>query len=144
MRYLVLSTLALFMLPLNPAQALECAPSQNPDQVPDNQLIVRAKVIQIETPLHIPFIRDASEQDDVVTFEIINLYKGPQDMPQTFDARFSHFFKTWGPDLKPGQEGEFLFDQEMGRAWQYSGPGGCTQISEKAWQALRENAPERQ
>jgi len=144
MRYLVLGALALLTLSLNPAYALECAPPENPDQVPDNQLIVRARIIQIETPLHIPFIRDASEQDDVVTFEIIDLYKGPQDMPHTFGARFSPFFKTWGPDLKPGQEGEFLFDQKTGRGWQYSGPGGCTQISEKAWQVLRENAPEHQ
>lgn len=141
MKYLALCMFVILAFASAPVYALSCASVEGAeDRVPQNQLIVKAKIIDIKTAMHIPFIQNAQEQDEIITFEIIDLYKGPPDMPRTFDARFSPFYKTWGPKLKVGQEGEYLFDQKNGRAWQFSGPGGCNWVSEKAWQILRESA----
>lgn len=141
MRYLALCMFVVFACASAPAYALSCASVEGAeDRVPQNELIVKARIASIKTAIHIPFIQKAEEQDEIITFEIIDLYKGPQNMPRTFDARFSRFYKTWGPRLQVGQEGEYLFDQKNGRAWQFSGPGGCNWVSEKAWQILREAA----
>lgn len=141
MKYLALCMFVILAFASAPAYALSCASVEGAeDRVPQNQLIVKAKVVDIKTAMYIPFIQKAEQQDEIITFEVIDLYKGPADMPRKFDARFTHFYKTWGPRLKIGQEGEYLFDQKNGRAWEFSGPGGCNWVSEKAWQILREGA----
>ncbi len=118
------------------AGALSCAESKE-DFVPQNELIVKAKIVAIDEGPHIPILRNPDQEDWVVTFEIVDAYRAPEGMPGTFDAAWTPFFRTWGAKLKLGQEGEYLFDRKGKDGWAYAGPGGCTFVSEKAWRQLR-------
>ena len=127
----------MLMAASQPALALNCASKENSEEyIPQNALIVRAKVTSIEPEFYIPYIQKEENQDQIVTFQILDVYKGPEVVPDTITAEFSNFFKYWGPHLKVGEDGEYLFDK-INSDWVYSGPGGCTVVSEKAWQQLR-------
>ncbi|QQG36499.1 MAG: hypothetical protein HYS17_01520 [Micavibrio aeruginosavorus] len=134
--FLFVACLSFFLLPAA-AFALSCAPPSDPDAVPQNELIVRAKVVERQVEPHIPLLEKRHRMDDIVTFEVLAFYKAPVGKPKIIKARFSPFFKSWGPDLRPGQEGEYLFNRRGDGGWDYAGPGGCTYISEKAWNILR-------
>jgi hypothetical protein len=140
MRFLTVFTFMIVLFSNFPAMALSCAPMQSPDAIPQNDLIVRAKVLEIKTPPNMPAVPEANQWNESVTFEILDVYKGPQDLPKTFTANFSNFFKAWGPHLTVGGEGEYLFDLADNGELQYAGPGGCTFVSEKAWEVLRAGA----
>lgn len=136
MRIKILIAAALLLIGYaGPARALSCAEGDK-NFIPDNELIVRAKILSIRHGFYIPFIQDPQDRDEIITFEILDSYKAPVEMPDIFEARFTRFFQTWGPDLKEGQEGEYLFGKEDGQ-WTYQGPGGCTFVSDGAWEALR-------
>lgn len=140
MRIPLLCSILIMLFSAGSAHTLSCASIEGAeDNIPQNELIVRAKVVNIATTPHIPLIQKAEDQPQIITFEIIDIYKAPESMSKTFKARFSHFFKAWGPYLKEGNEGEYLFDKDA-TGWTYAGPGGCTFYSEKAWAALRKNA----
>lgn len=134
------SLLALMIFPTS-SWALSCAVKDGAeDVIPQNELIVKAKVLDIKTAPNIPLIREEGEGDSIVTFEIVDLYNGPEKMPATFKAHFSNFYQKWGPHLEVGNTGEYLFSSRKLGGWDYAGPGGCNYYSEKAWQVLREKA----
>jgi hypothetical protein len=139
MRFLTVFTFMMVTFLSGPSFALSCI-EPNPEVIPQNELIVRAKILEIKTALHVPYLQDAEHQDDIITFEILDVYKGPQDLPEKITATFSRIMKTWGPKFTAGEEGEFLFDRAQSGEWQYAGPGGCTFVSEKAWEVLRAGA----
>lgn len=140
MRFLVFTLCMIYFLSPTTASALSCAPPSDPEAVPQNELIVRARLLERKTEAHIPLLEESFQKDDILTFEVVSFYKAPADQSAIFKAHLSPLYKSWGPDLKPGIEGEYLFSLRKGGGWDYAGPGACTYVSEKAWQVLRENA----
>lgn len=141
MKKIIFYSLFALMLSTTHSWTLSCVERKEADIIiPRNELIVKARVLDMKTEMHIPFLQDANDADDVITFEVIDFYKAPNSMPRTFKAHMSRFYKTWGPDLQVGQIGEYLFDARKAGGWDYAGPGGCNYYSEKEWQTLRENA----
>lgn len=142
MRFLAILSLVILTFSTQQASALSCA-QPDPEMVPQNELIVRAKILEIRTAPHMPYLQDPERQDDIITFEVLDIYKGPDDLPKTIKASFSRFMKTWGPEFTEGLEGEFLFDRSASGGWQFAGPGGCTFVSEKVWESLRAGAAQK-
>ncbi len=141
MKKIIFYSLFALIVSTTPTWALSCASVEGAeDAIPQNELIVKAKVIDITTAMRVPLLQEHGAAGDIITFEIIDLYKGPEETPRKFKAHMSNFYKTWGPHLKEGDTGEYLFDVRKAGGWDYAGPGGCNFISEKAWQTLRENA----
>lgn len=140
MRFLNVMLCCALLLAAPQAYALSCAPPPEPEVMPQNALIVKARVMDIRPTGHIPLIEDPRQQDEIVTFEVIDFYKAPAGQPEKFKAHFSVFFKHWGPRLQPGQEGEYLFNPRAGGGWDYAGPGGCQYVSEEMWERLRQGA----
>lgn len=120
------------------AWALSCASIEGAEDImPQNELIVRAKVVSVVRKPHIPLVQNEYAVDDLVTFQILDVYRGPDQIPETIKTSRSSFYRSWGPHMEEGVEGEYLFDRKGGD-WVFAGPGGCTYYSEKVWQTLRE------
>jgi len=75
-----------------------------------------------------------------ITFQILEIYKGPENLPNTIKAKLPHEYITWGPHLETGQAGEYMFTHDSDGEWQYAGPGACAYLSEEAWIKLRKDA----
>ncbi|MCM2343527.1 MAG: hypothetical protein NDJ24_03125 [Alphaproteobacteria bacterium] len=140
MRFLKVILCCALCLLASKAHALSCAPPPEPEVMPQNALIVKAQVLDIKVGGHIPLIQDARHQDEIITFEVIDFYRAPVGQPKQFKAHLSPFFRSWGPHLQPGQQGEYLFNPREGGGWDYAGPGGCNYISEEMWGRLRQGA----
>ena len=117
--------------------ALSCAAMEDSFILEQADLIAKAKITNISKPFEVPYLRE--NPDHKVTFEILDVYKGDQGLLNTqITADFPAFMVTWGPDLNVGEQGEFLFSyNEKEKTWWYKGPGGCTYLSEGAWEKLR-------
>ena len=131
--------LASMILPFKAALALSCAQPDDQQIIENSDLIVKARITDIEEPLK---ILNNPRSDKIITFGIEQVYRGDKDLAgQEIKAQFPNFMNTWGPQLEEGQEGEYIFDfNEKNEEWFYAGPGGCTFLSEPSWAKLRTHA----
>ncbi len=138
MRYILFLTIYCSMVVQ--AFALSCMPPEPGSVMNSADLIAKAEIVNIKKP----FVKDMLEQphDQLIEFKILQIYKSDVTfrLPTSIQVSFSSFMQTWGPDLKTGEVGEFMFRHEQERGWIYAGPGGCSYLDEAEWEKLRQNA----